>query len=131
MNKYSFRDCNGRTWERVNKSRARNAYNNGLTVLFCPVNLNPFSEYYTSVMINISDDIDIGISSRFTKENSFERVLNAFDYYNCTDNETGHYTAFYLPVVTVDKFTGKAPTGTTRETVRAYDYTVLEGVKNV
>lgn len=123
MNKYSFRDRDGRTWERVNKSRARNAYNNGLTVLLCPVNMRPFTPWHLE--IEMSKD-DIGNDGH-----TFEYVVNCFENYNCTNNETGKYTAFYLPVVTVDKFTGKAPTSETRKTVRAYDYTVLEGVKNV
>ena len=33
MNKYSFIDNNGKTWERIDKKTARTAYNNGLTVL--------------------------------------------------------------------------------------------------
>lgn len=131
MRKYSFTDRNGKTWERVTKKQARAAYNNGLTVVFCPVNMRPWGPWGNGVTVNISNDTDIDITDRFTRENSFERVLNSFEYYNCNDNETGLYTAFYLPVVTVDKFTGKAPTKETRETVRAYDYTVLEGVKNV
>ena len=30
-------------FERVDKKTARRAYNNNLTVIFCPVNLSPFS----------------------------------------------------------------------------------------
>ena len=43
----------------------------------------------------------------------------SFGIYNCTDNETGRYTAFYIPVVTVDRFTG--------EMVKQYDYSIMEG----
>lgn len=42
MNKYSFTN-NDKTWERITKKQARAAYNNGLTVLFCPVNMRPFT----------------------------------------------------------------------------------------
>lgn len=42
-------------------------------------------------------------------------------------NETGRYTAFYIPVVTVDRFTGETPTAYTLGTVKQYDYSVMEG----
>lgn len=45
MNKYSFTN-NGKTWERITKKQARAAYNNGLTVLFCPVNMRPFTPWH-------------------------------------------------------------------------------------
>lgn len=126
MNKYSFTN-NGKTWERITKKQARAAYNNGLTVLFCPVNMRPFGAWGNGVQINISHDTDIGILDKWTKENSFDRVLNSFEFYNCIDNETGRYTAFYIPVVTVDKFTGETPTAYTLGTVKQYDYSVMEG----
>ena len=44
MNKYSF-VIDGFTFERVNKKQAAAAFNNGLTVKFCPVNLRPGSFY--------------------------------------------------------------------------------------
>lgn len=56
-----------------------------------------------------------------------EKAVNAFENYNCTDNETGRYTAFYIPVVTVDRFTGETPTAYTLGTVKQYDYSVMEG----
>jgi hypothetical protein len=53
--------------------------------------------------------------------------VNAFENYNCTDNETGRYTAFYIPVVTVDRFTGEKPTAATLGTVTQYDYRYIGG----
>lgn len=114
MRKYSFIDNNGKTWERIDKKTARTAYNNGLTVLFCPVNMRPFGVWGVGCNVNILDDTDIGISERFTRQNSFDRVLNAFEFYNIRDNETGYYTAFYIPVATV------------RE-LKQYDYSVVGG----
>lgn len=35
--------------------------------------------------------------------------------------------AFYIPVVTVDRFTGETPTAYTLGTVKQYDYSVMEG----
>lgn len=88
MNKYSFIDHNGKTWERINKKQARAAYNNGLTVIFCPVNIRPFTPWHLEIPI-----------SRDTwgyNEKSFENTVNTFEFYNCIDSETGKYTAFYI-----------------------------------
>lgn len=114
MNKYSF-TSNGKTWERITKKQARAAYNNGLTVLFCPVNLRPGYPYHP----------EISISGKAAA--TFEEALNAFEFYNIRGNETGRYTAFYIPVRDVDRFTGEAPTAATLETVKQYDYSVMEG----
>lgn len=97
MNKYRFTN-NGKTWERITKKKARSAYNNGEDVLFCPVNMRPFGVWYTGAQINISQDTDIGILDKWTKENSFDRTVNSFEFYNCINSETGYYTAFYLSV---------------------------------
>ena len=98
MNKYSFTN-NGKTWERITKKQARAAYNNGLTVLFCPVNMRPFTPWHLEIDVNKN-----------------------FEGYN-----GGRYTAFYIPVVTVDRFTGETPTAYTLGTVKQYDYSVMEG----
>jgi hypothetical protein len=118
MNKYSFTN-NGKTWERITKKQARAAYNNGLTVLFCPVNMRPFTPWHLEIDVNKNFEGYNGVS--------FEKAVNAFENYNCTDNETGRYTAFYIPVVTIDRFTGETPTAYTLGTVKQYDYSVMEG----
>ena len=53
--------------------------------------------------------------------------VDGFEFYNCTNSETGKYTAFYIPVVDVDRFTGEAPTASTLEIVRQYNYKFMEG----
>lgn len=114
MKKYIFAK-NGFTFERVNKSIARIAYNNGLTIVLCPCNLHPGYPWYP----------ETSISKKHGGE-MFESVLNTFEYYNIRNTETGHYTAFYIPVRTVDRFTGETPTAETIETVKEYDYRFLE-----
>lgn len=74
---------------RVNKITARRAYNNGLTVIFCPVNIIPFGYWGLSMDINKNN---INCDNQ-----TFENVLTQYEYYNC-NNETGNYTAFYIPV---------------------------------
>ena len=56
----------------------------------------------------------------------FEKLLNAYEFYNCTNSETGRYTAFYIPVEYVDRFTGEAPTAATLGTVKQYNYKYME-----
>lgn len=40
--------------------------------------------------------------------------------------ETGRYTAFYIPVTEVDRFTGETPTAATLGTVKQYDYNYMQ-----
>lgn len=94
MNKYSFTD-NGHTFERVSKAKAKQAFVAGFTIAFCPSNLRPGTmwhpEYITSREMRsdyIADDIGA--------ENDFHNLLNSFEYYNCTNTETGKYTAFFI-----------------------------------
>lgn len=117
MNKYSF-VIDGFTFERVNKKQAVAAFNNGLTVKFCPVNLRPGSFWRL--------DMDMNKEYQNCAGCTFEEVVNAFEYYNCTSSETGRYTAFYIPVEYVDRFTGKKPTRATMKTVKQYDYKYME-----
>ena len=118
MRNYTFTK-NGFTFKRINKAQAKRAYNNGLTVLFCPVNMRPFTPWHLEIDVNKSFEGYNGVS--------FEKAVNAFEYYNCTDNETGRYTAFYIPVETVDRFTGEKPTAGTLGTVEQYAYSYMEG----
>ena len=112
MRKYSFTDKNGKTWERITKKQARAAYNNGLTVLFCPVNMRPFTPWHLEIDVNKNFEGYNGVT--------FEKAVNAFEFYNCIDNETGRYTAFYIPVVT-------GLYGSFKDDItKTYDYRFLE-----
>ena len=57
---------------------------------------------------------------------TFEEALNAFEFYNLRGKETGRYTAFYIPIREVDRFTGEAPTAATLGTVTQYDYRYID-----
>lgn len=117
MKKYTYRD-RGFTFERVDKKTARTAYNNGLRVILCPCNLRPGYPYHP--------ETDISGKAPAT----FAEALNAFEYYNIRNSETGRYTSFYIPVVEVDRFTGKAPTAETLGTMKQYDYRYIGGSNN-
>lgn len=121
MRKYEYIE-NGYTFQRVSKKDARRAYNNGLAVIFCPVNLRPGKPWNPEAVI-CPHSFEV-VNDVITP---FEKRVNEFEYYNCINNETGRYTAFYIPVVTVDRFTGETPTAYTLGTVKQYDYSVMEG----
>lgn len=114
MRAYTFTE-NGFTFERVDKRQARKAYNNGLRVVVCPVNLRPGYPWHPEIIVSSKSG------------ETFEEMLNAFIYYNIRDNETGKYAAFYIPVVLVDRFTGEKPTAATLRTVKQYAYSYMEG----
>lgn len=82
MKKCSF-DNNGKTFERVTKKKAMNAYNSGVPVFLCPVKMRPFTPWH----------LEIRVDKRSGR--SFDSTVNEFEYYNCT-RETGMYTAFYI-----------------------------------
>lgn len=86
MRKYSFTQ-DGFTFERVSKATAQRAFNNNLAIMLCPCNLRPETGLFSMVVQNHKN-----------LETTFEKLLNCFEYYNCTNNETGRYTAFYIPV---------------------------------
>lgn len=114
MKKYTFTD-GGYTFQRIDKKIARRAYNNGLRVMLCPVNLRPGYPYHP----------ETSISGKAAA--TFEEALNAFEFYNLRGKETWRYTAFYIPIREVDRFTGEAPTAATLGTVTQYDYRYIGG----
>ena len=93
MNKYTFEN-DGYTFIRIPKNKARAAYNNGLTVIFCPCNLRPGAPWYPESEIKGRE-----YWPPYADNNPlFSDVVNRFEYYNCINSETGRYAAFYIPV---------------------------------
>lgn len=66
---------------RINKKRARKAYNNGQDVLVFPCNLRP-------------DFFGVVINNRRGRD--FDKVINEFEFYNCGNRETGRYAAYII-----------------------------------
>lgn len=86
---------------RVYKSSiARKCFDHNLPVLFCPVNMDPLNKVW-----NIGTWINNHNDDEFT---DFDKVINSFEYYNC-NNETGKYSAFYVPYYYVDGFGNPCP----------------------
>jgi len=124
MRKYNYTE-NGFNFERIDKTTARKAYINGLSVVACPVNKRPGKPYHPETVQNrknreqfTADEIGV--------KNDFDNLINSFEFYNCTSSETGRYTAFYIPVEYVDRFTGEEPTAATLGTVKQYNYKYME-----
>ena len=86
---YDTKTCfyNGATYTRVTKAAARRAFENGETVIFCPCNLRPFDPWHPETPVE-----------KTAENNDFQKLVNAFEFYNCINTETGKYTAFYMEV---------------------------------
>ena len=77
-------DYHGRTIFRVDRRMARMAFDEGYTVIFCPVNLHPASHFGLEMPIS-HDDIDI----------QFDEFVHRYEIMNC-DHANGQYPAFYM-----------------------------------
>ena len=124
MRKYTCHE-KGHTFKRINKKTARTAYKNGLTVIICPCNLRPFTPWHCERRINRKDRAQF-VLDEIGVVKDFNNVVGSFEYYNCITSETGRYCAFYVPIRTVDRFTGDTPTEETIGTFDIYDYTYME-----
>lgn len=69
---------------RISKRTARKLFDAGKIVFFCPVNLRPDSSWNLSARVGGNE------------YRNFDLCVNAFEYYNCYNNLTGRYTAFYI-----------------------------------
>lgn len=87
MNNLYFFNDKGVKFNRINKRTAEKAYNNGKTVIFCPVNVRPFTFWHLEIEISKNSQGNNGVA--------FKQVVNNFEFYNC-NSETGKYTAFYM-----------------------------------
>lgn len=83
-----FTDRDGACWARVNKRRARSAYEAGGDVIIAPVNIRLFGPW--------------GVEALLTKRrprlsgDTFDTLVNEYEYYNCIDYCSGPYAAFYV-----------------------------------
>ena len=97
MNRYTF-EHNGVSYNRVSKAAARKAYAAGKTVYMQSCNFRLFFMFSSPATLNRktveSDPID-GVNENAVIK-YFDKFVNSFEYYNCVDNETGYYAAFYM-----------------------------------
>ena len=87
MREITYRQGNhGATYVRISKARARKLCEEGKEVTIHPCNLSPESPWGYPVNLNWESEMD------------FDELVNAFEYYNCVNSETGRYAAFYAKV---------------------------------
>ena len=85
MYRYEFTN-NDRTFTRVNKTIAKKAFTKGFTIALCPSNLMPGTPWHHEYITN-----------RDTyPETDFDKLVNEFEWYNCTNTETGKRAAFFI-----------------------------------
>lgn len=71
-------------YKRITKHAARKRFNNCESCYMLPCKMNPGNIWMKPVPVPVYDG-----------HNSFDKIVNAFEYYNCS-NATGNYTAFYV-----------------------------------
>jgi hypothetical protein len=87
MNRYIAIDGDIR-YRRIGKSRARQAWDAGLDVVFCPHRLYPFGGWRPSILA----------SQQSFAGRAFDDVVREFESYNCCWNETGYYASYFVRV---------------------------------
>lgn len=83
-----FTDRDGACWARVSKRRARSTYEAGSDVIIAPVNIRLFGPWGVEALLTKR-------RPRLTGE-TFDTLVNEYEYYNCIDYCSGPYAAFYI-----------------------------------
>lgn len=94
MNKYTFTH-KGKTYTRINKTKARKQFLQGDTVYLLPCNLRFDCPWYSAFPVSMEEQKVYAIDETGIK-NRFESLINSFEYYNCNNSEIGKYCAFYI-----------------------------------
>lgn len=95
MNNYIFtNETTKKEYKRINKTAARAAYITGKNIIICACNMRPFGPWHPEIEINYNrrDETEKDTPAPVY----FEKLINMFEFYNCINNETGKYTAFYI-----------------------------------
>ena len=71
------------TLEQVQKRTAKKLFNSGETIYIQSSNFHPFGVWSQCIEVNNKDG------------ETFDSIVNSFEYYNCNNNETGKYATFY------------------------------------
>lgn len=97
MKAFTVRDNNGKEYKRINKKSAISAYMAGKTIVLSPVNFDPFGPWVMGPTLNKKDRADYVIDETGARDDFINRI-GSFEYYNCTNSETGRYSAFYIAI---------------------------------
>lgn len=85
--------------KRINKTLARKLYNCGYNINLVPCKCaldNNMAKTCVNIMQNNDEYNTFG--------NSFDAVVNEFEYYNCCYGETGKYSHFYVEEKDLESF---------------------------
>lgn len=93
MNNYTF-NADGKQYKRIDKRQAKKLYDAGKTIILCACNLRPFGFWRPEIPINKTDYLKHGYTAP-ASDYDFRHRVNSFEFYNCTNTETGKYCAFY------------------------------------
>ena len=85
----------GTTYRQITKKTAKKLYLQGFPVVLCPCNLRPFTPWHAEHVLKKSDRAQF-VADEIGAANDFDNVVNSLEWYNCRNNETGKYMAFYI-----------------------------------
>jgi len=101
------RGVNGPIYERVTKRTARKLFADKVPFVMCACNLHPFGMCGFGMDVEPSkyDSETVCLPDSRTAENGFrgvrrpyslDDIVANFEFYNCSDRETGKYAAYYV-----------------------------------
>ena len=91
MNNEVFMLQNAR-YIRVNRKKAKKAYNDGATVIIAPVYANMYFQG-CNLWTMISK---IELFKRYDEVIDFDKFMNEYEWYNCQYNELGKYAKYFI-----------------------------------
>ena len=80
-------------YKRISKRMAEKLYNSNGTIHLVPCKILPNDEgaWITPYSANKKETFD-----RYQEDQTFDKIVNSFEYCNCQYAETGKYTSFYV-----------------------------------
>ena len=80
-------------YKRISKRMAEKLYNSNGTIHLVPCKICPDDKgvWITPYLANKKEMFD-----RHQEDQTFEQLINSFEFHNCQYAETGKYTSFYI-----------------------------------
>ena len=78
---------------KVRKEVARTFYNKGFDIRIIPCKVSEQVLYDKNMLIS---PVIINKKNSKEKENSFDRIINSYIYYNCQNAELGYYPHYFV-----------------------------------
>lgn len=83
---YNYKIYDGeKVYIRVNKTTAKRLYEKGEDIIISPCKFRPNHPYGLSIQVNKS----------YWDNVTFKQLVDNYTIFNCRDNETGRYPAYY------------------------------------